>query len=102
MKVLKGMTGLSGLVLPKFMEPMAGAFPTQGISFGNPLAGINGGDMTFPIVFVILLLSVLFRNSNMMVQGFKPAVSRLCFLVVIAVLSILYLGKHSEFLYFRF
>ena len=101
-KVLKGMSGLNGLVLPKFMERMAWANPIQGISFGNPLAGINGNVTTSLMVFLLLLISASFRNSNEMARGFKPDYSHLSFLAVLATISVLYLGRYSEFLYFRF
>jgi alginate O-acetyltransferase complex protein AlgI len=102
MKVLKGMIGVNGFVLPKFMEPLIRVFFIQSVSFGNSLSGINGNDATLLVVSVVLLLSVLFSNSNRMAEAFKPDCTRLSFIIVIAALSILYLGKYSEFLYFRF
>ena len=102
MKVLKGMAGMNGFVVPMFMEKFASIFPAGGISFGNPLAGVQGTGFTAPVVLLLLLLSITFRNSNELVQSFNPDLKRLSFIVVLAVISILYLGKHSEFLYFRF
>jgi len=81
---------------------MAWANPIQGISFGNPLAGINGNVTTSLMVFLLLLISASFRNSNEMARGFKPDYSHLSFLAVLATISVLYLGRYSEFLYFRF
>jgi D-alanyl-lipoteichoic acid acyltransferase DltB (MBOAT superfamily) len=102
MKVLKGMAGMNGFVVPQCMEKFASMFPTWGISFGNPLAGVQGTEFTAPVVLLLLLLSIAFRNSNELVHAFNPDLKRLSFIVVLAVISILYLGKHSEFLYFRF
>lgn len=101
-KVLKGMAGLNGLVLPKFAQGLAKIFSVPNVSFANPLSNINGNDMTFLTVFGLLFMSVTLRNSTQMAQGFKPSLLRLSFLAAAATLSILFLGRHSEFLYFRF
>jgi D-alanyl-lipoteichoic acid acyltransferase DltB (MBOAT superfamily) len=101
-KVLKGMAGLNGFVLPRFMERLPWPIPSRWISFGNPLSDINGTDITLPLLILLLFLSIRFRNSNEMVQGFKPDLARLSFAAALALISILYVGKYSEFLYFRF
>jgi D-alanyl-lipoteichoic acid acyltransferase DltB (MBOAT superfamily) len=102
MKVLRGMAGLNGFVVPKLFERFAPNLSAWGVSFGNPLAGIQGTDITALAVLFLLLLSIAFKNSNELVQAFKPNLGRLSFIVMVAVISVLYLGKYSEFLYFRF
>jgi hypothetical protein len=54
-------------------------------------------------MFLIFLpLSFLFRNSNELVESFRPSIIQLVLFVLVAWLSVLFLGTYSEFLYFRF
>ncbi len=102
MKVLKGMAGLNGTGLSgevwvrlfgrhEFLRALDDAF-----------GGLGSGDRILIMLLVFLPLSFLFRNSNRMTADFQPTMTRLVVFSCIAVLSVLYLGSYSEFLYFRF
>jgi D-alanyl-lipoteichoic acid acyltransferase DltB (MBOAT superfamily) len=101
-KVLKGMIGMSGVVLPESLGERLKGFQDYGLRFGQWLANIGGNEKTIILLGFFLLISLVFRNSNEMVAQFKPDFVHLTFICVVAVISILYLGSHSEFLYFRF
>jgi hypothetical protein len=101
-KVLKGMIGMSGVVLPESLGERLKGFQDYGLRFGQWLANIGGNEKTIILLGFFLLISLVFRNSNEMVAQFKPDFVHLTFICIVAVTSILYLGSHSEFLYFRF
>jgi alginate O-acetyltransferase complex protein AlgI len=102
MKVLKGMIGMSGVVLPESLGETLRGFQNYGLRFGPWLGNIGGNEETIVLIGIFLLISLVFRNSNEMVARFKPDFVHLAFICIVAVISILYLGRHSEFLYFRF
>jgi hypothetical protein len=101
-RVLSGMAGMNGLVLPEALKGRLGGLQDLGVKFGESLAHVGGGERTIVIILAGLLLCLVFRNSNDMASRFNPDLKHLVFVSVIAVISILHLGSHSEFLYFRF
>jgi alginate O-acetyltransferase complex protein AlgI len=102
MKVLKGMIGMNGVVLPESLGEGLRGFQHYGVKFGQWLVNIKGNEKTIILIGIFLLISLLSRNSNEMVVRFKPNFLHLVFICAVAVISILYLGRYSEFLYFRF
>ena len=102
MKVLKGMIGMNGIVLPESLGQRLRGFQDYGIKFGQWLGNIGGNEKTIIMILIFLLVSLVYRNSNEMAAQFKPNFSHLIFICAVAVMSILYLGRYSEFLYFRF
>lgn len=101
-RVLGGMAGMNGLVLPEALRGGLKSLQSGGVRFGECLVHLGGGERTMGIILAGLLLCLLFRNSNEMVSRFKPDLIHLVFASVVALISILHLGSHSEFLYFRF
>jgi hypothetical protein len=101
-KVLKGMIGMNGIVLPESLGDRLRDFQDYGVRFGACLENIGGNEKTILMILIVLLVSLLFRNSNEMVVRFKPDFMHLIFICMVAVLSILHLGSYSEFIYFRF
>jgi len=101
-KVLKGMIGMNGVVLPESLGERLRGFQDYGIRFGQWLENIGGNEKTIIVIVIFLLLSLLYRNSNEMAVRFKPNFFHLVLTCAMAVMSILYLGRYSEFLYFRF
>jgi len=102
MKVLRGMAGMNGIVLPESLGDRLKGLQDCGVRFGQWFGNIGGNDKTIIMVLIVLLLSLVYRNSNEMVARFKPNFLHLIFICMVAVTSILYLGRYSEFLYFRF
>jgi len=102
MKVLKGMIGLTGVVLPEALSGRLGGLQDYGVRFGRWMENIGGDDKTIFLIGVCLLVALIFRNSNEMTARFKPNFPHLIFICIVAFMSILWLGSHSEFLYFRF
>lgn len=60
-------------------------------------------DLKLGLLFILVLLIVLFtRNSIERLNTFKPSYRVAAFVGLLAVLSLLYLSRVSEFLYFQF
>jgi hypothetical protein len=101
-KVLWGMAGLNGFILPKGLAKKLAGFQGYGVTFGEVLGSIGGNDRTFLWIIALLFVCIFFKNSNELAQSFQPNVVRLIFISAVAVLAILHLGSYSEFVYFRF
>jgi alginate O-acetyltransferase complex protein AlgI len=101
-KVLKGMLGMTGIVLPGFLGTKLGFLRSYNVEFGVIMSNIRGTYVTIPVVLFLISVSLWFSNSNEMMAKFKPTVLHILFIGSILVLAILHLSINSEFLYFRF
>jgi alginate O-acetyltransferase complex protein AlgI len=93
--IIKAMVGLENFVLPTRVARL--------ISMNL----VPDGPLLFTYYSVILILIALYivaiqKNSFELMHRFKPNYLNLVFIVVISIVSILQLGKVSEFLYFNF
>lgn len=102
MKVLKGMSGLTGVILPERFAHFLPILKGYGIQFGNMLPTIRGDMKMFLYFVVFFLLAVLFKNSNEMTERLKPNWRTAIALSVILVYAVLNLNKTNEFIYFNF
>lgn len=102
LKVIKGMVGLQGVVLPekyfKFLSTLEGKW----FEFGTVYENINGKDKTTAFVFVGLFVVLYFKNSNLKLQEFKPTYLNLAFTLVLFIMATSMMSRVSEFLYFNF
>jgi D-alanyl-lipoteichoic acid acyltransferase DltB (MBOAT superfamily) len=97
--VLQSMVGINSLELPTRLARVV-----------EPILHVNlmpDGPWLFTyssvLLIVIALVVVVFRkNSFEMMEFFKPNTYHLTFMLIITIVSILQLGKVSEFLYFNF
>ncbi|MFZ5448088.1 MAG: MBOAT family O-acyltransferase [Thermodesulfobacteriota bacterium] len=99
MDVFKGMLGLNGIVLPVSLTSPFGFLTKYGVKFGD-----GDWDMTIIASLIIfLVLSILFKNSNQMLDDFNPSVANMGFTVLLLVTSVFTMGSlRSEFIYFNF
>jgi len=103
LKVLKGMTGASGFILPKALEAkLAFIDPYFRISFDEWLVNIRGDQKTFFWILAFLAVSFTIKNSNQIVERFTPNWKYACFTAAILTAAILSLTKVTEFIYFNF
>jgi len=101
-KVLKGMLGLSIIVLPSQLANQLAFLTKYGIEFGGFITNIQG-DKFVPLEILLCLFVVLyFKNSIQIYQQFKPNYKYLTFYLLITIASLSSLNKLSEFLYFQF
>ncbi|HME42583.1 MAG TPA: MBOAT family protein [Syntrophorhabdales bacterium] len=103
LKVLRGMVGIDAALLPKniwiSLRHANSFLPGLDDLFGR----LGNNSRAIVCMFVIFLpLSILFKNSNEIAERFRPTVIQLILFVLVAWLSVLFLGTYSEFLYFRF
>jgi alginate O-acetyltransferase complex protein AlgI len=99
LQVIKGLLGLNGIVLPPALASALGFLTRYGIKFGE-------GDWNITMISflsIFLILSILFKNSNQMLDNFNPSLINLGFTVLLLVTSVFTLGSvKSEFIYFNF
>ena len=101
-KVLSGMIGISGIVLPERLAGVLGSFSSANIYFANWAEGISGNDKT--VVWILLFLLVVLFTSNSMekMKKFQFTYKNIIFASILFVWSVFSLTKVSEFLYFNF
>jgi len=97
---------LDGMFLGKFILPIEWKSSLNSIfsseRFGYWLSHISRDKYTIYWVIGALVVVTLFKNSNEMLNRFKPNLLTLIFSVVLFLVSIASLNKFSEFLYFNF
>ena len=105
-KVLKGMFGLSGIVFPNILAEKLTPLSAYGVKFGGFLESITSsakdGRYLMISLLIVILIILIFKNSNQMIKNFYPTKRVLLFTVIIFVISLLKFNEYSEFLYFRF
>lgn len=99
-RVLKGMVGCNGIVLPKFMK--MDFLVDAGVLFMTPFRGFHLRDLVGPLLAACFLVCLLLENSTTVTRRFTPTRLRLAMVLVMAVISIIYVGSPSEFIYFQF
>lgn len=118
--ILCAMAGFNGVVLPEAwlakLGPLAGMLQSMGINFGATPALARTGVLNW--IWVLLLLVWLAPNTQQIMAAAKPALAVLVeaptrlqwrvslpwalLTVVLLLVVIVNLGRHSEFLYFQF
>jgi len=101
-KVLKGMLGFNGIVLPKILYSKLQILGIENIHTGGFLSAIGGSKWTLLLLILSLIVLFAFKNSNELQKKFRPNVYYALFYLTITIPAFLKLGGHSEFLYFRF
>lgn len=101
LKVLKGMFGLSGIVLPNFLEAKLGFLTKYGVGFNNFIEKV-GDKNTFLFIIIGFILVLVFKNSIKKLEQLKFNFKNIILSTTIFVWAILSLNKISEFLYFNF
>ena len=99
-KVLSGMLGLNGIILPSFISSKLAFLTPYGVEFGGWLIEVNGQKWTIIVVaigFIIVLKSYLQYIEQIKINYKTVYLSGLAFAG-----SILSMNKVSEFLYFNF
>ncbi|OFZ16598.1 MAG: acetyltransferase [Bdellovibrionales bacterium GWA2_49_15] len=101
-KVLRGMLGLGGIVLPYALASHLSFLSRTGITFGSYLQGIAADATVFAWLVVGFCLIIFFKNSNKHLEDFSPSVKTFIVGLILFYFSILQIGSYSEFLYFKF
>ena len=102
MRVLKGMVGLAGVILPEKFIHLFTALKQYGLQFGDVLTTIGWSERTFSFLIVSFFLAIFFKNSSEMAERLKPTWRAATALCIISVYAISNLQQVREFIYFNF
>lgn len=100
LKVLKGMAGMSGVVLPASFSASLGGLTALRISFGSFV--IDDIFKAAGLIIISFAIVLGIKNSNEWKDSFKPNPLYAVAVIVMAVAAITSLTNVSEFLYFNF
>lgn len=102
LKVLRGMAGSNGFILPDWLVLHLGFLSNYGMEFKPLMDSIKFSGLIFIYILMGFILTLFFRNAmeivNQQQRGFKTVLFS-SFLTFIGILS---LNHPSEFLYFNF
>lgn len=101
-KVLKGMVGLTGIVIAdKFSNKLA-FLKSYGVTFDKVTEHIGDGDKSLIWILIGFIFVLIFKNSMEQWKTFRFDYKSLFIAFVCFIYGILSLNKVSEFLYFNF
>ena len=102
LKVLKGMFGLSGIVLPNFLATKLLFLKSIGVDFSGFIEKV-GDKSTFLFILFGFILVLFFKNSIEKTTEFKPSYLSVIYLVITLLFSFYsMIAVKTEFLYFNF
>ena len=101
-KVLNGMFGFSGVMLPDKYTDKLLSISQYGVEFGFVFEQIGGENKTITYLIFAFVLIFAFKNSIEKLDGFEFCYKSLLLSGVAFVWGVLSLTKISEFLYFNF
>lgn len=107
-KVLKGMFGMNGVVLPEFLADKLSFLSDWGVIFGGILSELKKNPMVETTTIYVWLFGIWFiiwyRNSVEMKERFRPSFRAVLFtiLMILACFCFMTMSESSEFLYFNF
>ena len=101
LKILKGMFGFSGVVLPKTFQNYS-FFRGENILFGDIYSNFNSdNEITFWLP-VALCICLFFKNSYQVINYYQQSNKIIIFIVFVFSISLMNLDKNVEFIYFNF
>ncbi|MDR7079136.1 D-alanyl-lipoteichoic acid acyltransferase DltB (MBOAT superfamily) [Neobacillus niacini] len=99
-KVLKGMAGVNGVVLPDF--GILSFLENSGVTLGTYFIDLSELVKMLPYLFICMIIVVYCKNSRIMSEHFRPNILTSVYISILFVYCILNFNKISEFLYFNF
>ncbi|AXH15812.1 membrane-bound O-acyltransferase family protein [Malaciobacter mytili LMG 24559] len=101
-KVIKGMFGFNGIILPSFLSSSFYFLKDYNITFGYLFENINADKYIILWLLSAFIVVLFFNNSMQLRDNFKLNYKTLIISVILFSCSILSLNKFSEFIYFNF
>lgn len=101
-KVLGGMVGFGGVVLPNALANKLAFLNNYGVEFGAYLDAISGNLWTIVWLLLSFAFLLIFKNSTQKLETFQLSYKTALFAAGAFVGGLLSLNKVSEFLYFNF
>jgi hypothetical protein len=101
-KVLRGMFGFDGVMLPEKYASKITFLQNIGIEFGQVYHDIAGKSKTTTFIILAFIVVLSFKNSMQRRETFKTNYINLAITIVFLAMSISMFSQVSEFLYFNF
>ena len=101
-KVLKGMFGLSGVVISTKFSIKLAFLSDYGITFDEVTKYIGDGTKSLKWIFIGIIFILLFNNSMEQLKEFKTSLFNFLITMILLIVSLGALNEFSEFLYFNF
>lgn len=101
-KVLSGVAGLNGIRVPEILSRKIPLLEELGVEFGNSVININGNWQTLVWVMFGMAAILLAKNTIQLKEGFVSHYKSMVVTICCFCVSVLMIGKASEFLYFNF
>lgn len=101
-KVLKGMAGMTGIVLPPSWGHTLGPLRSLGVQFGEVFESLRWSHEIFFWFVIGFFLSIFLKNSQEWAERFKPSWKALAILSAILLYALSNLQEASDFIYFNF
>lgn len=101
-KIVKGMFGFSGIVLPSFFEKVKFLSVSKKIEFGDIFIKFNGDSEITIWILMSILGCVLLNNSIQIINKATFNNKTVFFIVFLFSISLMNLNKNIDFLYFNF
>ncbi len=101
-KILGSMFNLDNIVLPNFLSSKLSFLNNYGIEFGGFATNLSAGIDLIVWLLIGFIFILVFKNSMEFKEVFKLNIKYLIFNIFILLISVLYLGNYTEFLYFNF
>jgi hypothetical protein len=90
------------IVLYHSLENSLAFLVPYGVSFSKVFEHIGGKSQTFAYLIIAFIIVLFLKNSNQIIENFKPSKLTLMYTFTIFVTAISMLTNFSEFLYFNF
>jgi len=101
-KIIKGMLGLSGVVLPNFLKNLIDLFWDEGIKFGDVYSNFNNDSEISLWILIALIVCLLFKNSNQIIDTISISNKKVVLIVFMLSVSLMHFNKNIDFIYFNF
>jgi hypothetical protein len=98
-KVLRGMFGFDGVMNDYAYSVF---LQTHRFSPSKVFSTIGGGQYTLNAIIIAFILTLYFKNSNEKLKDFKLNKYNMLFFSITFAVSVLYLNRLGDFLYFNF
>ena len=101
-KVLKGMAGFSGIVLPEVFRSSMSVLKDYEIKFGDIYVNFNGASEIPLWILIAFWITLSLKNSNELISSWRPSNKMLIFVVFMFLISLMHFNKTIDFIYFNF
>lgn len=100
--ILKGMFCINGIIFPLFLRHKLKILDVLKVDFGTIITILPHDRFNYCLLLLCLFIVFMFNNSNIIIRNFYPNWKYGLFTASALSVSIIYLSRKTEFLYFQF